>query len=67
MRVYGAEGGLITVGRGRKVNRGWRVVAVRLGPNARVGPMRVLATHTRAGKDTLSATGSSAVVKRPRG
>lgn len=67
VRVYGAKGGLINVGRGRKVNRGWRVVEVRLGPNARVGPMRVLASHQRAGKDTLSATATSAVVKRPRG
>ncbi|MBM3681785.1 MAG: hypothetical protein FJW81_10820 [Actinobacteria bacterium] len=67
VRVYGAKGGLINVGRGRKVNRGWRVVKVRLGPNARVGPMRVLASHQRAGKDTLSATATSAVVKRPRG
>ncbi|MFM7693989.1 MAG: hypothetical protein ACKO7U_06760 [Actinomycetota bacterium] len=67
VRVYGAQGGLINVGRGRKVNRGWRVVKVRLGPNARVGPMRVLASHQRAGKDTLSATATSAVVKRPRG
>ena len=67
VRVYGAKGGLISVGRARKVNRGWRVVPVRLGPNARVGPMRVLASHRRAGKDTLSATATADVVRRPRG
>ena len=67
VRVYGAKGGLINVGRARKVNRGWRVVEVRLGPNARVGPMRVLASHRRAGRDTLSATATADVVRRPRG
>jgi len=66
VRLYGANGGLVNVARGRKVNRGWRSVAVRIGPNARVGPLRVYATLSRPARAQLAAVDLSRIVKRGR-
>jgi hypothetical protein len=66
VRVYGARGGLINVGRARPVNRGWRVVKVQLGPNARVGTARILVTHRRPAKPLLTAVATVGIAKRPR-
>jgi hypothetical protein len=66
VRLYGANGGLINVGRGHKVNRGWRTVAVRIGPHARLGTLRAYATLSRPTRAQLAAVDLSRIVKRGR-
>lgn len=66
VRLYGANGGLVNVARGRKINRGWRSVAVRIGPHARVGTLRAYATLSRPTRVQLAAVDLSRIVKRGR-
>ena len=66
VRVYGAKGKLINVARGRKINRGTRVIDVRLGPNARIGDARVTAILTRPNRPVLRDVETMRVVTRAR-
>ena len=66
VRVYGAKGKLINVARARKINRGTRVIDVRLGPNARIGDARVTAVLTRPNRPVLRDVETMRVVTRAR-
>ena len=66
LRVYGAKGKLINVARGRTINRGTRVVELRLGPNARIGDARVTATLTRSKRPVLRDVATMRVIRRAR-
>lgn len=64
LRTYGARGGLVAVGRGRPVVKGWRKVKLTIGPNTRLGTLRIVATHVRPQtRALLTAANVTRVVK----
>ncbi|MCX6391031.1 MAG: hypothetical protein NTX95_00840 [Actinobacteria bacterium] len=64
LRTYGERGGLVAVGKGRPVVKGWRKVKLTIGPNTRLGTLRIVATHVRPQtRAVLTAANVTRVVK----
>jgi hypothetical protein len=64
LRTYGERGGLVAVGKGRPVVKGWRNVKLTIGPNTRLGTLRIVATHVRPQtRAILTAANVTRVVK----
>jgi len=64
LRTYGERGGLVAVGKGRPVVKGWRKVKLTIGPNTRLGTLRIVATHVRPQtRALLTAANVTRVVK----
>ena len=64
LRTYGERGGLVAVGKGRPVVKGWRKIKLTIGPNTRLGTLRIVATHVRPQtRAVLTAASVTRVVK----
>lgn len=64
LRAYGERGGLAAVGKGRPVVKGWRKIKLKIGPHARLGTLRIVATHVRPQtRAVLTAASVTRVVK----
>ena len=67
LRTYGERGGLVAVGKGRPVVKGWRKVKLTIGPHTHLGTLRIVATHVRPKtRAVLTAANVTTVVRGAR-